>query len=74
MYPPFLTSVVWNGPVPTMSGGFWNEFWAALGLTLDQMCSGTIGTHMPSMLALGVEQTKRTVRGSTAITRSMPTV
>ena len=60
--------------MPTIGGGFWNEFWAALGLIFDQMCAGTIGTHMPSMLALGAEQMKRTVSGSTATTCLMPTV
>ena len=43
----------WNGPLPTMGGRFWNLLRASLGLILLQMCSGRIGTHICSMLALG---------------------
>ena len=51
---PFLDSATWKGPVPTIGGSFWNDVSAAFGLILLQMCSGTMGTTIPSMLALGL--------------------
>ena len=54
-----------------MGGLFGKVFAAACRLTFDQMCSGTIGTHMPSMFALGLLQMNATVRSSTASTFSM---
>ncbi len=51
---PFLNSTTWKGPVPTIGGRFWNDVSAALGVTLDQRCSGTMGTTIPSMFAFGL--------------------
>ena len=47
---------------------------ASLPETLDQMCSGRIGTHTVSMLALGLEHSNLTVVSSTATALLMPSV
>src|SRR5665647_2981441 len=71
MYLPFLTSTVWNGPVPMIGGLLAKLVLASLPGTFAQMCSGRIGIHRRSMLALGLLQVILTVKSSTASTLSM---
>ena len=58
---PGFESITWKGPVPMIGGEFWNLLPASLGEIFDQMCSGRIGTHICSMVALGFSQVKSTV-------------
>ena len=60
--------------MPTIGGLFWNDVSAALGSILLQMCSGRMGTHMPSMLALGLAVVNFTVGSSAASTLVIPPV
>jgi len=63
-YWPRFHSTHWNGPLPMIGGSFWKLVPASFPGTFDHTCLGTTKSTSPSMLALGLLQTKRTVSGS----------
>ena len=69
---PFSRSVITNGPEPTIGGSLRYLVASSYVLNWLQMCSGTIGTHIERMSALGLSHSMTTVASSGAVTFLMP--